>query len=139
MLSIYDPVLMFSPPVSNTTPLPTKIMGLSFTGFSGFHSNMVKVGGSILPLFTASRPPIFRASIFFLFRTSTLAPALFPISSISLASFTALSDATGSFTRSLHLYVASVKIFKSSISLLFIFEAMRPILSREFFFFFASL
>ena len=82
----------------------------------GFHSIMVKVGGSMLPLFTARSPPILSDSIFFLPITSTRAPLADPISFTVAASFSALSAERGSLTISRHLNTASRIMFRFSAS-----------------------
>ena len=105
------------PPVSYTTPLPTNNSGFLFTAFFGFHSSMVKVGGSMLPLFTASRPPMPKASMRDLSSTSTLKPELLANVRISEASCVALRKLTGSFTRSRAVQVASTMSSNSSTSL----------------------
>ena len=55
-----EPLVGFKlkPPVSYTTPFPTSTMGFLFFARLGFHSMIVNEGGSTLPKFTASNPPI---------------------------------------------------------------------------------
>ena len=60
------------PPVSYTTPFPISTIGFLFLCPFGLYSAIVKVGGSIEPLFTERSPPIFNASIFAFSNISTL-------------------------------------------------------------------
>ena len=63
-----------NPPVSYTTPLPTNTIGCVFLALLGLYSIIVNVGGSIEPLFTANRPPIFNDSICVFSKTCTWQP-----------------------------------------------------------------
>ena len=105
-----------SPPVSYTTPLPTSTIGALFTAFFGFHSRMLKVGGSGLPRFTPSRPPMARASIWALSKTVSLNPLLRAMFLSSLLSWVAVRKERGSFTRSRAIPVASTRSDSSSSS-----------------------
>ena len=124
-----------NPPVSNTTPLPTRTIGWLFTAFLGLYSKTENVGGSWLPLFTASNPPILRLSICASLKTSTLKPPFSPIFTNASAKSCALSAFTGSFTKSRADFTAATIIFISScLSSPLPFKAYSIAVSRDFFF-----
>ncbi|CDW76565.1 UNKNOWN [Stylonychia lemnae] len=52
------------PPVSYTTPLPTNTQGFLFFACLGLYSITENVGGSTLPWFTDSKPPMPSCLIF---------------------------------------------------------------------------
>jgi len=81
---------MLNPPVSYTTPFPTKTIGFLLRAFFGLYSIIVNVGGSTDPLFTAKSPPILSASIFDFSRIVTEKLASFPFASISSANLVAV-------------------------------------------------
>ncbi|MNY37729.1 hypothetical protein D3C86_1723110 [compost metagenome] len=106
-----------NPPVSYTIPLPTSTIGALLINFCGRCSIMVKVGGSTLPAFTASIPPIFICSIFALPSTCTLKPPFLPICCSSLPNCSAVRYCRGSLIRSLARHTASTIVCSSFSSL----------------------